>query len=217
MKDLTNEENKKMISSHPETLLLTHDTLEKKDHWYEVLPRSSLSEGNSLRNEEETLLPKKSFCSEEFSWKQWFKLPAFYLYGFVYMGSRVLVNVQSVRFEKLFTLLIIKSLIIFYLQNVLGIAKGTDTYDHGLPVEFAIIPMIVYLSSAVTSGILKRFYEKFGRKRIYVVGTSISIGATLAMMVLSEGSKNLMFGVAVFIGISQSICLNTGIGLIVYF
>jgi len=65
----------------------------------------------------------------------------------------------------------------------LGIAKGTDTYDHGLPIEFAIIPIIVYLSSALTSGILKRFYERFGRKRIYVVGTSISIGATLAMMV----------------------------------
>ena len=166
MKELTNEGNRKMILSHPETLLLTRDTLEKKDHYqsgmYEVQPRSSLSEGNSLRNEE-THLQKKSFGSEEFSWKQWFKLPAFYLYGFVYMGSRVLVNVQSVRYYELYMLLIIKSLIIFYLQNVLGIAKGIDTYDNGLPIEFAVIPIIVYLSSAMTSGILKRFYEKFGR------------------------------------------------------
>ena len=79
------------------------------------------------------------------------------------MGSRVLVNVQSVK--KIFNhiYIIIKSLIIFYLQNVLGIAKGLDTYENGLPIEFAIIPIIVYLSSAMTSGILKRFYEKFGR------------------------------------------------------
>ena len=31
------------------------------------------------------------------SWKQWFKMPAFYIYGFVYMACRLLVNVQSVR------------------------------------------------------------------------------------------------------------------------
>jgi len=100
MKELTIEENRKIISIHPEILLDTHDTLEKKDHYqsgvYEVQPQSSLSEIHSLGNED-LLLEKKSFCSEEFSWKEWFKLPAFYLYGFVYMGSRVLVNVQSVK------------------------------------------------------------------------------------------------------------------------
>ena len=106
MKDLMKEENRGMISSQPEMLLGTRDTLEKKDHYqsvmYEIQAQSSLSEGNSLRNED-THPQNKSFCSGEFSWKQWFKLPAFYLYGFVYMGSRVLVNVQSVK----------KSLIIF--------------------------------------------------------------------------------------------------------
>jgi len=51
---------------------------------------------------------------------------------------------------------------------------------------------------------------------MYVVGTLISVGATSVMMILSEGSRNYMFGVSVLIGISQSICLNTGIGLIVF-
>jgi len=198
MKDLAKEENRK---DHPETYTLTRDTLEKNHYDKSGIneigplpPQSSLSVDNKDN--------QRSFsATDNFTWTQWFKLSSFYIYGFVYMGSRVLVNVQS-------------SLIIFYLQNVLGIAKKVNTYDHGLPVEFAIIPIIIYLSSAITSGILKRFYEKFGRKRMYVVGTSISIGTTTVMMILSEESRNYMFGVSVLIGMSQSICLNTGIGLI---
>jgi len=38
-----------------------------------------------------------SFAEDIASWKQWFKMPAFYIYGFVYMACRLLVNVQSVR------------------------------------------------------------------------------------------------------------------------
>lgn len=37
-----------------------------------------------------------SSVSECTDWKSWFKLPAFYIYGFVYMGCRMLVNIQSV-------------------------------------------------------------------------------------------------------------------------
>lgn len=40
---------------------------------------------------------KNSLAEEMISWKQWFKVPAFYLYGFVYMFVRLLVNVQSVK------------------------------------------------------------------------------------------------------------------------
>ncbi len=32
------------------------------------------------------------------SWTHWFKVPAFYVYGIVYMGVRMLVNVQSVTY-----------------------------------------------------------------------------------------------------------------------
>lgn len=39
-----------------------------------------------------------SLAEEVVHWKHWFKLPAFYIYGFVYMCVRLLVNVQSVLF-----------------------------------------------------------------------------------------------------------------------
>jgi Na+/melibiose symporter-like transporter len=38
-----------------------------------------------------------SFGEEIVCWKQWFKIPSFYIYGFVYMAVRLLVNVQSVK------------------------------------------------------------------------------------------------------------------------
>ena len=40
---------------------------------------------------------KNSMAEEIVSWKHWFKVPAFYLYGAVYMSVRLLVNVQSVK------------------------------------------------------------------------------------------------------------------------
>jgi len=96
IKELTKEENR--------TLILTRDTLEKneKNHYdnsriNEIQPlRSTLSEHNQEN--------KKSFSStDNFTWTQWFKRSSFYIYGFVYMGSRVLVNVQSVKiFEEFF-------------------------------------------------------------------------------------------------------------------
>jgi len=102
MKDLMKEETKK---THPETLILTRDTLDKKvkNHYNqsgikEIQPQSRLSagrgEGGGQGRENEN--SQKSFSTDSFTWKQWFRFPSFYLYGFVYMGSRVLVNVQSV-------------------------------------------------------------------------------------------------------------------------
>jgi Na+/melibiose symporter-like transporter len=137
----------------------------------------------------------------DFTWRHWFSIPAFYIYGVVYMGSRVLANVQS-------------SLLIFYLQNVLGIAKGQNTFEHGVPIEFAIIPLIIYISSTITSSSLKGFYEKYGRKRAYIVGALLSVTATVAMMLLNVETKNIFYGVSIIIGVSQSICLNTGISMI---
>lgn len=153
----------------------------------------------------ETLKQKKKVSSsnaeELVSWTHWFKVPSFYLYGFVYMGARLLVNVQS-------------SLIIFYLQNVLGIAKSVDTFDNGLPIEFAIIPMIIYLSSSISSSVLKIVYEKIGRRRAFAIGAVAALIGTVVMMFLGPDSKAFMYPLTIIIGVGQSVILNTSISLI---
>jgi len=134
-------------------------------------------------------------------WSYWFKMSSFYVYGFVYMGCRLLGNLQS-------------SLIIFYLQSVLEIAKGVDLDEVGLPTEFAIFPMIIYLSSIICSSFLKYVFERIGKKKTFTIGTFISLFSATVMMFLGPESKYFMYPVAVLLGIGQSIALNTGISYI---
>jgi Na+/melibiose symporter-like transporter len=155
----------------------------------------------SSKNKKKNAQVTNSNAEEHVTWTYWFRLPSFYLYGCVYMGARLLVNVQS-------------SLIIFYLQNVLGIDKNVDTFDHGLPIEFAIIPMIIYLSSSITSSVLKTVYEKIGRRRAFAIGAVAALIGATAMMFMGPDTKFLMYPLTIIIGVGQSVILNTSISLI---
>lgn len=53
-------------------------------------------ENNNISPSPVNLSVQGSLEGKVYSWKQWFNKSSFYIYGFVYMGSRVLVNVQSV-------------------------------------------------------------------------------------------------------------------------
>jgi len=162
----------------------------------EAIPQDLLKDKEALSPILEDENPQASLV-DNFTWKDWFKISSFYIYGVVYMGARVLANVQS-------------SLLIFYLQNVLGIAKGQTV----VPIEFAIIPLIIYISSSITSSSLKPFYQKYGRKKVFVLGSVLSVTAAVVLMILNEHTKNVIYGLAIIIGASQSICLNTGISMI---
>lgn len=54
---------------------------------------------------------------ETVAWTYWFKQSSFYIYGFVYMGVRMLVNVQSVK-NHLFYELMVSSLFLFIISKV---------------------------------------------------------------------------------------------------
>jgi len=138
---------------------------------------------------------------EQVSWKYWLTQSSFYYYCFVYTGVRILVNIQS-------------SLIIFYLQTVLGVYRGVDILEHGLPIEFAALPMIIYVSSSYMSARLNRMYEKFGRKMTFTLGTAAVLVGAILRMFLDEDTKSLIYPLAALMGIGQSICMNTGTTLI---
>jgi len=65
---------------------------------YEKWELSDDESGNVRLSTKNKPVAKNSVAEEIVSWQQWFKVPAFYLYGFVYMAVRILVNVQSVKF-----------------------------------------------------------------------------------------------------------------------
>lgn len=58
----------------------------------EILPKIEKEELSPILEDE----PNVKESQADFTWKHWFSIPAFYIYGVVYMGSRVLANVQSV-------------------------------------------------------------------------------------------------------------------------
>jgi len=151
-----------------------------------------------VRRSSKSLL-KKSLAEEIFHWTEWFKQPSFYIYGLVYMGVRMTVNVTS-------------SLMLFYLQYVVIIGNANNVSS--IPFQFAVIPMILYLSSTISSASLKKVYIKFGRKNSFSVGAIFVIGSAVVMMTLNQSISYFMYPLAMVIGIGQSIVLNTGITLI---
>ena len=76
------------------------------------------------------------------------------------------------------------------------------------------MPLIVYLSSVLVSSRLNWFYEKFGRKKALFVGTIISLGSIIPMFFLTKEVGWIMYILAVFVGISQTMVLATGINFI---
>lgn len=58
------------------------------------------------------------------------------------------------------------------------------------------------------------FYERIGRKLSLVVGTAIGVISFVLLGFLREENSDLMYLLAIFIGISQSMILSTGINLI---
>jgi len=187
---------KQLMQQHTEADVENHTT---QDH--SVMPQADESSMNNVTPLlEETQVERKSVREETKSWTHWFGVPAFYLYGAVYMGVRMLVNVQS-------------SLIIFYLQHVIRIGDGAESHN-GLSKECAIIPMIVYLSSSIVSSGLKTLYEKIGRKKTFTIGAISALIGTGVMMILDQSTQKYIYPLAVLIGIGQSISLNTGISLI---
>lgn len=91
------------------------------------------------------------------------------------MAARIYSNIPAVTISYSFKNLIrymndIQSLLLFYLKYSLGIqgeASGGDT-----PFSFAVIPMLVYLSSSLISSQLTQLYVRIGRY-IWLIGGKI--------------------------------------------
>lgn len=137
--------------------------------------------------------------TDQMPWTAWFKEKDFYLYGIVYMCTRITVNVCS-------------SMLQFYLVNVLKVAKEDAT--EATPPELAFIPITLYASSVVASWKLCTFYKLLGKKVVYTIGLAFLIISSVILMILTPANKYYIYGCAVYLGFGQSICLNTALNFI---
>ena len=78
----------------------------------------------------------------------------------------------------------------------------------------ALVPLVVYLSSTVSSWYLDKFYEMFGRKKALFIGTIICCISLGSMLLLTESTNWVIYILAIFIGCSQTLVLSTGINFI---
>jgi len=110
----------------------------------------------------------------------------------------------------------------FYLVYVLELGsswgfdpdKDVHVAPSKIPFVVALIPLLIYLSSVCTSFVLSKFYEKFGRKIALMTGGVLCAGCATFLIFLNKEFSWPIYGLAVLIGMAQSMMLATGINLI---
>ncbi|XP_056233988.1 major facilitator superfamily domain-containing protein 12 [Seriola aureovittata] len=110
-------------------------------------------------------------------WNQWLKEPSFYQVAFLYMCTRLIVNLSQT-----------------YISVYL-------TYSLMLPKNFiAIIPLVIYVSSFVWSLVMKPVSKCLGISITYLLGLLLVLGfATWVFVDKTMGSERI-YGVAVLLG-----------------
>lgn len=91
------------------------------------------------------------------------------------------------------------TLLPFYLIGVLKLGLEDET-SSTVPFTVALVPLIVYLNSVISSSQLNWFYKKFGRKMALSVGTIITCISMGSMFFLTVETNWVMYIIAVFVG-----------------
>ena len=100
----------------------------------------------------------------------------------------------------------------FYMVLVLKLAPDVSVVT---PTVLAIVPILLYLASSTVSLTLTRLSLLIGRKLVYLIGALVFAGCCVAMMLIDEKLKDLIFVIAPFLGIAQSMTFNMGMNYIV--
>ena len=125
---------------------------------------------------------------------KWFKEQQLYQIGLIYMSTRLFVNLSQ-------------AYIPLYLQVTLQ-----------LHAQFvATVPLTMFISGFITSFVLKKANDVFGRKTTYLIGATIGVAGTFwthfGISTEDPNNKYYVFVLASLIGISGSTMLVTSLSL----
>ncbi|XP_020789034.1 major facilitator superfamily domain-containing protein 12 [Boleophthalmus pectinirostris] len=122
--------------------------------------------------------------STEFKWKHWLKEPSFYQVAFLYMCTRLIVNL-SVTYMSV------------YLTNSLM-----------LPKRFiATIPLVMYVSGFASSLAMKPVSKRIGITTTYLVGVLLVFGFAVCVFVDWSMGAQRVYGAAVMLGAGSAVIL----------
>ena len=135
-----------------------------------------------------------SLPANHLKWNQWFCVGQFYKVSFLYMTTRLCINLTQ-------------TYIPFYLQETLRMRRESIAY----------IPLVMYLSGFASSFLMKSISVKMGKKLTYLLGSGIAIAGFLWLLFVSAAdayfTKYGIYFVTAFIGISGSTMFITSVGI----
>ncbi|XP_039666515.1 major facilitator superfamily domain-containing protein 12 isoform X2 [Perca fluviatilis] len=143
--------------------------------------------GSASRSEDQLLIP---FPSQEvlprpiFQWKHWLKEPSFYQVAFLYMCTRLIVNLSQ-------------TYISVYLTDSLMLPKNF----------IAIIPLVMYVSGFVCSLAMKPVSKLIGISITYLVGLLLVLGFATWLFVDKSMGAERIYGAAVLLGAGSATIL----------
>ncbi|KAI3386459.1 hypothetical protein SNEBB_006530 [Seison nebaliae] len=147
-----------------------------------------LESDNESIEETRPLLFTKTVNQCDIGWKDWTRKLVFYQIGLIYMSSRLIVNVTQV-------------ILPLYLTDTLLLSK---TY-------IAIIPLVCYISGAITSFTMRPINRLIGRKVSMIVGLVISAASGIAFYYVK--SKWQVFAPAILLGSGGAIILVVSLSM----
>ncbi|XP_028260156.1 major facilitator superfamily domain-containing protein 12 [Parambassis ranga] len=137
--------------------------------------------------EDQLLVPSPSqeaFPRLVFQWKHWLKEPSFYQVAFLYMSTRLIVNLSQ-------------TYISVYLTNSLMLPKNF----------IAIIPLVMYVSGFVCSLAMKPVSKVIGISMTYLVGLLLVLCFATWVFVDSKLGAKSIYGAAVLLGAGSATIL----------
>uniref|UniRef100_T2MBB1 Uncharacterized MFS-type transporter C19orf28 n=1 Tax=Hydra vulgaris TaxID=6087 RepID=T2MBB1_HYDVU len=126
--------------------------------------------------------------------KSWFKTPLFYQVGWLYMMTRLIVNVSQIYIS-------------YFVLDSLKLPKSS----------IAIAPAIIYVSGILASILAKLFNRKLGLKLTYLLGLCLITASSVWFYELEELSSRFKFeayGATVFLGMGGSTLLIVSLAMI---
>uniref|UniRef100_A0AAY4AVX7 Major facilitator superfamily domain containing 12 n=1 Tax=Denticeps clupeoides TaxID=299321 RepID=A0AAY4AVX7_9TELE len=135
------------------------------------------------------LQPSSPSPARMLQWKHWLKEPSFYQVAFLYMCTRLIVNLSQ-------------TYISMYLTNSLLLPKNF----------IATIPLVMYLSGFVSSLVMKPASKLIGITMTYLVGLLFILGFSCWVLIDVNMGK-MVYGAAVLLGAGSAVILVMSLSL----
>ncbi|CAL8071433.1 unnamed protein product [Calicophoron daubneyi] len=174
--------------------IVFHVAIRQSDYVVKACPSpSALTDSTSIRKPDlEAVGLAQATTLQIRTWRDWLRVPLFWVQAFAYMTSRLIVNVTQVYLT-------------VYLLHSLLLSKDTIT----------LVPLTVYLTSMATMVVQKPVQDKISRELNTIIGLSfITIFCVLVNYPGDPVNMAIVYSAAGVLGVGCTIILITALAMV---